>query len=321
MEKGKINYQLTKGKRPPSWQLPIKNVLLEKFDGRKSLGKRKLEYIPGNPSIFKEDHNSDEEDAPVWFEDGVLQVDTSDTALAYLLDNHPWNSVHFEKVDHDVTAQQDIDVMDLRIKAYEAVSSSDENEMRARAYVLVGPQVIDQSDKVVAAQLKTLAFEDPESVLEEMNNPNYKPKTVAALAILRGVLQINPTNTAVSWAKTGKVVIQVAVGQSPIQKLGEFLAGKDEAAKITLQTIGAEIKRSYTFKEDYTAKQELKDVLGDEAPDEPELPVKDEDSLSELQLAKEEYEDTVGKSVPNNKKSDLAWIKNKIAEQSQEDNS
>lgn len=321
MEKRTLNYQLTKGKRPASWQLPVRSILLEKLENKRSLGKRKVEYIPGDPSIFKEDHKGNEQSAPVWFEDGVLQVDITDVALAEILDKHPWNGVHFEKVDHDVTAQQDIDVMELRIKAYEAVSSSDENEMRARAYVLVGPQVIDQSDKVVSAQLKTLAMEDPESVLEEMESPDYKAKTVGALAVLRGVLKINPTNTAVSWTKTGKVILQVAVGQDPIQKLGEFLAGKDESAKITLQEIGVQITRSYKLKEDYTAQQELKSVLGDEAPDEPKLPVKDESAYTDLQLAREGYEDTIGSSVPNNKKNDLAWIKNKIAEQDQDDNS
>ena len=314
-----LNFQLTQGKRPAAWQLPIKNIMLEKTEGKKSLGKRKVEYIPGDPSIFKEDHKGDDEPAQVWFEDGILQVDSTDTALVEILKRHPWKNTHFELVDHDLSAKKDIDKMELRIKAYEQVSSKDPNEMKARGYVLLGAHVIDLTDNQVEAQLKQLAMEDPERVISEMKSPDYTPKTVGALAVLRGVLEINPTNTAVSW-KGGKNIISVAAGQDPIQKLGDFLAEKNESAKLTLQEIGIRIKRSYEHQTDYTAEDELKQVLGNEAPDEPELPVQDNksDVESELKEAREEYEDAYEKRVPPNKKNDLEWIKNKVAEKAQE---
>ena len=314
-----LNFQLTNKKRPAAWQLPIKNIMLEKKEGKKSLGKRRVEYIPGQPSIFKEDHDGDEEPQQVWFEDGILQVDSTDVALVEILNRHPWKNRVFEKVDHDLSAKKDINKMELRVKAYEQVSSKDPNEMKARGYVLLGAHVINLTDNQVEAQLKQLAMEDPEHVLTEMKNPDYVAKTVGALAVLRGVLVINPTNTAVSWSG-GKNIISIAAGQDPIQKLGEFLAENNESAKITLQEIGERIKRSYEHKTDYTAENELKEVLGDEAPDDPKLPVqnnKSEDE-AELQEAREDYENEYGNKVPNNKKNDIDWIKNKIAEKSQQ---
>lgn len=318
MSKKTLNYQLTGGKRPASWQLPIKNLMLEKYENGKSLGKRKIEFIPGNPSIFKEDHKGDEQPAQVWFEDGVLQVDSTETALVEILKRHKWNGVHFELVDHDLSAKKDLDQMELRVKAYEQVSSKDPNEMRARGYVLIGAHVIDLTDNQVNAQLKQLAMDEPERVLSEMKNPSYIAKTVGALAVLRDVLEINPTNTAVSW-KGGKNIVTVAVGEDPIKKLGEFLSEKNEEAKITLQEIGVRIKRSYEFKEDYTAENELKDVLGDDMPDKPDLPLKENKDkvVDELQEARDDYEDVYEKKVPHNKKNDLDWIKNKVEEKVQ----
>jgi hypothetical protein len=319
MANKKLNYELTKGRRPASWQLPIKNIMIEKFDGKKSLGLRTLEYIPGEESIFKEDHKGDQESPGIWFEDGALQVDSANKAAVQILAKHPWNKIHFNKVDHDVAANQNIDLMALRFKAYEAVSSKDSEEMKARAFVLLGAYVISQSDKLIESQLKQMAMDDPEKVLEEMKQPDYAPKTVAALAVLRGVLLINPTNTQISWADTGKSLISIAAGQDPISKLGQFLSGKEESAKLTLQEIGEKIKRSYEFKKDYTASEEIENILGNKDEDDVDLQKsKSEDDL-DLQEAREEYEDAFGKEVPVNKKNDLEWIKDKIAEGPKED--
>lgn len=319
MANKKLNYELTKGRRPASWQLPIKNIMIEKFDGKKSLGLRTLQYMPGQESIFKEDHTGDQKPSGVWFEDGALQVDSANKALVQILEKHPWNRIHFNKVDHDVAADKNIDLMALRFKAYEAVSSKDPEEMKARAFVLLGAYVISQSDKLIESQLKQMAMDDPENVLEEMKQPDYAPKTVAALAVLRGVLLINPTNTQISWADTGKSLISIAAGQDPISKLGQFLSGKEESAKLTLQEIGEKIKRSYEFKKDYTADKEIDGIVGNQEEDDVDSQKsKSEDDLN-LQEAREEYEDAFGKGVPINKKNDLEWIKDKIAEGPKED--
>lgn len=318
MANKKLNYALKNGGRPAGWQLPIKNIMLEKYVDKKSVGLRKIEYIPGQESIFKEDHNTEEAPSAIWFEDGVLQVSESNVALVEILKRHPWNNIHFELVDHDVQATKDLDVMELRVKAYEAVSSKDSDEMRARAFVLIGPHVISQTDKIVEAQVKRLAMDDPERVLKEMKNPDYKPKTVAALAVLRGVLMLNPTNTQVSWKDTGKAVVHVAAGQDPISKLGQFLTGKDESAKLTLQEIGEKIKRSYEYKKDFTAEEEVNDILGKDAKDDVNLQEPKGENELELEDARDEYEIVFDKSVPNNKKNDLAWIKEKVEEGSKE---
>jgi hypothetical protein len=314
MAKTKLNYELTKNRRPASWQLPIKNIMLEKFDGKKSLGLRNIEYIPGEVSIFKEDHQGDQEPPGVWFEDGALQVDSANKVLVEILTKHPWNRIHFNKVDHDVTASKNIDLMELRFKAYEAVSSKDSEEMKARAFVLLGAYVISQSDKLIESQLKQFAMDDPEKVLEEMKQPDYAPKTVAALAVLRGVLLINPTNTQISWADTGRSLINIAAGQDPISKLGQFLSGKDESAKLTLQEIGEKITRSYEFKKDYTASEEIQSILANKDEDSVDSHKSKEGDDLDLKEAREEYEDDFNKPVPINKKNDLGWIKEKIAE-------
>jgi len=315
-----INYALTKGRRPASWQLPIKKIMLTKYVNGKSLGQKKIQYVLGQDSIFKEDHKGDQEASQVWFEDGVLQVNPENKNLIKILDMHPFNGIHFEKVDYDVQATKDIDVMALRVKAYEAVGSSDPNEMKARAFVLLGAHVIDQSDAVTEANLKKLAFEDPAKVLLEMKNPDYKAKTVAALAILRGVLMLNPTNTQISWSDSGKALITIAVGQDPITKLGQFLSSKDQSAKITLQEIGERITRSYNFKKDYTATDELKEVLGDDMPEDivPNV-AKSKIKLDEgIEDARKEFKLLFEREVPVNKKNDLEWIKDKIKEGNEE---
>jgi hypothetical protein len=319
MAKEKLNYTLKSGARPAGWQLPIKNVMLNKYVDKVNKGQRSIEYVPGQESIFKEDHAGDEEPVDVWFEDGSLQVSEDNIALAEILKRHPWNGIHFELVDHDVTAQKDLDKMELRVKAYEKVSSKDKDEMRARAFVLLGPYVISQSDRVVESQLKQLAMDDPEAVLKEMKNPDYEAKTVGALAVLRGALVLNPTNTQVSWGDTGKQVISVAAGQDPITKLGQFLSGKDEDAKLTLQEIGEKIKRSYERKTDFTADKEIEKLSSDNDTDSVASQSGKSSEELDIEEARVEFEAIMGKQVPNNKKNDLDWIQSKIKEGPEQD--
>jgi len=85
----KVKFQLTNGKKPVSWTLPVKGMMLPK---KGAIGKvlKKVHYIKGAESIFVEDYEGDEKPSRITFEDGTLSVNPLEKNLIALLINHKW---------------------------------------------------------------------------------------------------------------------------------------------------------------------------------------------------------------------------------------
>lgn len=242
----KIRFRLTGDKRPVSWELPITGMLLEKKNELGgSLGNRLVEWIPGFESPFKEDHKGDEKKKKVFFEDGVLDVDPNEKGLLRIIYSHKYYGNAFEKVDEEYDAAKDLEKYKLVEEALELINSSDEYEIKANGMVLIGSHVVHLTKTRIASLLKKEAFTNPKKIVEEMSTNDYKAKFVASMGVLRGVIEVSPDQTSVIWTSTKKPIIRIAVGQDPIAKLGEMLSEDTEEARVTIQTIGEESKRSY----------------------------------------------------------------------------
>ncbi len=320
----KIKFRLKNGKTPESWQLPIKGMMLNKIVNGISQGLKRIHYIPGISSVWLEDYKGDEKPRGVYFEKGLLEVDPDDKNLLFIIRNHKFLNVHFELADDDAVAQKELDRMDLVEKALAKVNIANGDELKANAMVLLGFGIATASDTVVRQKMKKNAFDNPKDVLATMNSGDYQAKYVAALSVLRGVVIINPTQTACSW-EDGKVIVKVAAGQSPLEKLGEYLSQSTEDAVITLQEIGERITRSYAKRTDPDVAKEIQEIVGDNKDNElplspqgdvnppPADPAGTQDEMT-LEEATASYLEVLGKDVPNNKKNDLDWILLKIAE-------
>ena len=327
-KKGYIKFALKGNKKPIAYQIPLKGMMLEKKDKEgRSLGLKNVQYIPGAPSIFTEDYKGDEKPKDVWLEDGSIEVSEKNVILLEILNRHPWNGSHFERVDEDAKATKELANMELVELALKKVDISDDDELKATAVVIIGPNIIPMTPVQVRARLKQRAFEAPKELLDVMKNPNYQARYVASLAILRGILVVNPTRTAVSWPNGG-VLVTVAAGQDPVEKLANFLSGNNEVAKVTLQEIGEKSKRSYVKKSPPVIEEEIEKLdpieendLSSQGEDETPPPTDDpgDNDITDdqapamtLEEATAAYVAKHNKQVSNNKKNDLAWIMSKL---------
>jgi hypothetical protein len=309
-----IRFRLTGDKRPISFQIPIKGMMLKRpnKDGEPNAtgSLKKIHYIPGVDSIFIEDYDGDEKGKKIYFEEGFLDVHKDNRPLLTILKQHTWFNNHYEMVDEDATAEKELTNYELIEKAIAKVNISNEEELKANGLILLGPAVIEMSETRVRAALKKRAFETPKELLEEMSTSDYRAKYAGALAVLRGTLLINPTRTAVTWPN-GKVVVSVAAGVDPIEKLGSFLSGNDDAAMITLQEIGERSKRAYNIKVPVDLEGEINEVIAQKKASNGVSLASDGVGLEEASVMfKERFE----KEVPNNKKNDLEWIMSKLEE-------
>lgn len=307
MQNKKIRFRLTGDKRPESWQLPFTGLMLPKdVNGQKAL--KEVHYIPGAPSIWKEDYKGDEKPRQVFFEKGVLDVDPLDRNLLELCYKHPWFNIKFERYSRTDEARTKIEKYELQRKAEDKVMLSDVIEMKATAITLFGEGIINMSDWEVKAMLMEESRKDPEKILNIMGDQNYFAKYTGALALLRGVIEINHTRTAVVWAD-GRTIVRVATGKDPIQKLADFLSEPTEEAKVTLQELGESIKNKHSSRKS-VEEQILEDQKAVSSSDEDE----DVDQAPEMTVAeaRELYKKQHGKQVPPRFINDIQWIKDRL---------
>lgn len=322
-----VTFRLTGNKKPVNWQLGIKGMMVPNREKGGAL--KRVQYIPGSESIFKDDHKGDEKPQSIWFQDGLLKVHINDKPLLTILYNHKQYNKEFEKVDPDREADKELAKMELQERALAKANVSDDMELRASAVVLMGHGALTMSDKVIRMKVKKMAFEQPQKLLDELNSAEYRGKYIAALSVLKEVVLINESRTAVTW-KDGNIIVSVAAGQDPITRLGTFLSGDSEQSVTTLQALGEEIKRKYVRKVEVTGEDEIKAIMEDKEGkkdvDLPEQPpfadlandpndeVVDDSPEMSLEEVQQLYTEFVG-TVPNNKKNDIDWLKSKIEEQ------
>lgn len=310
-----IRFQLKGGARPINWQLPIRSVLISDGGIRK-----RIEYIRGHASPFKDDHKGDEKPESVWFKDGFLDVHPEDMALLVILQRHPLFKRKYELVDREAKAQEALDGYSKIEKALDKINISADDEAKATALVLVGPEMIGSENKEVRAALKKMAFESPDTVIGEMDKNDYRAKYSAALAIMREAVLVNSTHTEVTWPD-GKLIVPVPRGKSSIDVLGAFLGENTPEARATLQEIGQQIKRSYIRNTPVTAEEEIKEILrdNDSKPEDNDVVLRENnDGPSgedpDVEEARALYFDVLGNTVPHNKKNDVDWMLKKIDE-------
>ena len=300
----KIRFKLLGERKPINFQIPISNMMLPRKNSLK-----KVEYIPGHDSIFAEDHEGDEKPEQIWMKDGILDVHPMNNALLTIMKRHPWNGRIFEIDDPDQKAEQDLQRYELVERALSKVNIAADDEAKAVALTIIGSGMLSQTNSVIRASLKKKAMDDPKELLDKMKSPDYRTQFVANLAIMRGAVVVNDTNTKVTWPN-GNVIVTVPTGINPAERLGEFLGQNTEEAMVTLQEIDEKIKRSYVKNEPVTAEEEVKSIIEEksvnlDAVDEPEIDIEEARSLYKFNLKKD---------VPANKKNDLDWILSKIDE-------
>ena len=271
-----IIFRLKNGLKPISWQLPYSTLLLPKLPDPNQ-PEVKVHYIPGAKSIYVDDYKGQEEPHQIVFEDGELEVRPNDVLLLELCRRHPWFGKWYEEVNEEADANLKLKDFQLRDLASDKLNAADDIEIKAIALAVIGYSASDMSAIQCKAQLKEIAYSDPNRLLAEMDNPNYANKYIAALAFLKEVVRTNESNTAIIWTKSNTMIVRVAIGENPLEKLTEVLSGTSEESAITLQTLGELVGQSKPAVSKTTAvTEEVVSTQNVETPEQIEARVREE---------------------------------------------
>ena len=251
--KGHNKYILTeksKSLNAPVWVLR-KNPYIETEEGLKQ-----IRYVRGAHSIFAEDIDDKIPSTALEFHDGTLSVPKADKVLNEYLQSHPEFNKNFKLFDPDAEALAELKMEDEIDEATELLKSMNSNEREAVAVSIWGDLgTRDSNDELLRLKLKKYIKEknkdgtlktvgkfgkksQAKHFQELAKDPTNEVRFLAIQAKRKGIIEISPNKTAVTWANGG-VIVPVASGQSPITKFVDHLQSSE--GELTLQELSKKL--------------------------------------------------------------------------------
>lgn len=325
-----------KEKTPRSWFLKTRNAF-GKREVNGSIVDKEIGYFPGKDSPFVEDNKDVRQGNVPEFEfrdetgHTELLVEESNKSLIKYLETHPWFGSKYEKYDSNQEARKKLDLFDKTEKALDFLKGKSDSEITALGLLIIGAHSVNMGDVNVLKQLKETAFSNPQAILDVTNNVDFKTLLIGATAFVKEIVTTNDTKTAVIWKDNNGVIVRVAAGENPIEKLSTFLISDTEESRTTLQEMGNRIGQNFADADlpaqddkdatiaELKAKLEALQSQGNE----PNQTTRDEvktdetgtdDAADDIESLREAYFKKHGKEVAPVKKNDAEWIKSKLVD-------
>ena len=343
-KKSKVIFRLTiEGKTPSTWQLPQTSVMGVK-EGK---GKKFINYYPGEDSCFVEDIEAKNKDlkpkqVPLFqfnsqSRETQLEVDPENYSLINYLKTHPWYGVKYKIFSKEEDAKNKLKEFEATEKALEKIKISDDNEIKACAMAVFTLNSFYKSVDECKAELKATAIKNPTKILEAFDQVDYDQRFIAGLALVSGIVKINPTQTGVVWADNGGTILHIAQGENGLDKLTKFLSQDNEQSQVMLQELNDRLERkqkaidsemlvdelSKKDAEIVALKKQLEEANKSKQPEfseditsKTEDEVKVNENINDKTLAElqEEYRNKFGKEPGPNFKNNIDKLKEKLAE-------
>lgn len=312
-------YKLKNGKSKGDWQLPLTDILVERIKDSKKVGLRKLKFVPGTNSFWKEDLSGDLVPQQIWFTNGKLSVPKEDTLLNGLLQIHPFFNKFFELFDKEAESKRKLEALKATDEVLLLINEADKDKIIATAIAVFKQQAIGWNEFDCELQLRELAKEKPKKLSDALKNKTYSSSYLGALAFGKGIVRTNLGKTAIIWNDTTEgVIAKLAKGQSGVMVLGEFLSKRTDESELVLQAIGEKIdEKSMNIPKKETSGESEKDkeiaALKKQLAE--ATKEKDTNDNSELVALQEKYKEKFEvDDVPARFKNNTEWISKKLAE-------
>lgn len=321
-----VTYRL-KGIHPKTWRIKTKNAF-----GKKSINgyvvDKQIAYYVGKDSCFVEDNKDIKESRVPEFEYNEatgfteLKVNESNRSLINYIETHSWFNKKYFKFDENEEAKRQLERFNETEKALEFLKGKSGDEVLALGLLVIGSHAINMGEANVLKELKYLAFNNPNAVLNVTSNIDFKTILIGATAFVKGIVTTNDTKTAVVWKDSQGAIVRVAKGENPIEKLSEFLVSETEESRTTLQEMGNRIGSNFSeadlpIEDDKDAKiaeleAKLKS-LQESVILEDESDLGDDEETDDLDSLRAKYAQLFGQEVPNNMKNNKEWILSKLS--------
>jgi len=222
-------YYLKNGLKPLSYMIKSANIYY--FDEEKGY-ERELKYCENQRTPFVDEMQGDQRLSHIIFRNGVLAIPKNKVILQKFLSlYHPHKDKVYEELDNIEVAGNEIDVLELEIKALNAAQSIDIDMTEAIMRVEVGSKVNEMSSKELKRDLLLYAKKNPQLFLDLVNDENVQLRNFGIRATEMGILKLSSDQRTFSWGSNDRKLMNVPFDEHPYSALAAWFK-TDEGMEI-----------------------------------------------------------------------------------------
>ena len=222
-------YYLAQGRKPLT--ATIKSTDIYYFD--EELGyERELKYTSNQRTCFVDEMVGDQRLEHITFQNGFLLVPKNKTVLQKLLSlYHPHKGRRFFEQDNIKIAVDEVENIEIEIKALNAAQSLDIDMAEAVLRVEKGSEVSNMSSKELKRDLLVYAKKNPQLFLELVNDENVVLRNFGIRATEMGILKLSSDQRTFSWGSNDRKLMTVPFDEHPYSALAAWFK-TDEGMEI-----------------------------------------------------------------------------------------
>ena len=222
-------YYLKDGKKPLSRMIKSANIYW--FDEEKGY-ERELKYCENQRTPFVDEMKGDQRLSHVIFRNGALYVEKTKTVLQKLLSlYHPDKDKIYYEFQPVQEAANEIERLELEADAILAARNMDIDMAEAVMRVELGSKVSEMSSKELKRDLLVFARNNPDLLLELINDDNVQLRNYGIKATELGIIKLSNDQRTFSWGSNGRKLMNVPFDEHPYSALAAWFK-TDEGMEI-----------------------------------------------------------------------------------------
>ena len=222
-------YYLKDGKKPLSRMIKSANIYW--FDEEKGY-ERELKYCENQRTPFVDEMKGDQRLSHVIFRNGALYVEKTKTVLQKLLSlYHPDKDTIYYEFKPVEEAADEIERLELEADAILAARNMDIDMAEAVMRVELGSKVSEMSSKELKRDLLVFARNNPDLLLELINDDNVQLRNYGIKATELGIIKLSNDQRTFSWGSNGRKLMTVPFDEHPYSALAAWFK-TDEGMEI-----------------------------------------------------------------------------------------
>ena len=222
-------YYLKDGKKPLSRMIKSANIYW--FDEEKGY-ERELKYCENQRTSFVDEMKGDQRLAHIIFLNGALYVEKTKTVLQKLLSlYHPDKDTIYYEFKPVEEAADEIERLELEADAILAARNMDIDMAEVVMRVELGSKVSEMSSKELKRDLLVFARNNPDLLLELINDDNVQLRNYGIKATELGIIKLSGDQRTFSWGSNGRKLMTVPFDEHPYSALAAWFK-TDEGMEI-----------------------------------------------------------------------------------------
>ena len=222
-------YYLIGNKKPLSRMIKSANVYW--FDKEKGY-ERELKYCENQRTSFVDEMKGDQRLSHIIFRNGALYVEKTKTVLQKLLSlYHPDKDKIYYEFQPIQEAADEIERLELEADAILAARNMDIDMAEAVMRVELGSKVSEMSSKELKRDLLVFARNNPDLLLELINDDNVQLRNYGIKATELGIIKLSSDQRTFSWGSNGRKLMTVPFDEHPYSALAAWFK-TDEGMEI-----------------------------------------------------------------------------------------